>query len=133
MNLIESVESEYTKTDIPNFGPGDLVRVNTRIREGAKERIQAYEGTVIRRSNGGLSETFTVRRVAYHGEGSERTFPVHSPNIESVQVIRYGAIRPSKIVHRATVDGIESSGVRLSGQLYGQTSYGTLRIKLLDR
>ncbi len=98
MNLIESVESEYTKTDIPNFGPGDLVRVNTRIREGAKERIQAYEGTVIRRSNGGLSETFTVRRVAY-GEGSERTFPVHSPNIESVQVIRYGAIRRAKLYY----------------------------------
>ncbi len=98
MNLIESVESEYTKTDIPNFGPGDLVRVNTRIREGSKERIQAYEGTVIRRSNGGLRETFTVRRVAY-GEGSERTFPAHSPNIESVQIIRYGAIRRAKLYY----------------------------------
>ena len=65
MNLIESVESEYTKPIFLIFGPGDLVRVNTLIREGAKERIQAYEGTVIRRSNGGLSETFTVRRVAY--------------------------------------------------------------------
>jgi large subunit ribosomal protein L19 len=98
MNLIESVESEYAKTDIPNFGPGDLVRVNTLIREGSKERIQAYEGTVIRRSNGGLSETFTVRRVAY-GEGSERTFPAHSPNIESIQVIRYGAIRRAKLYY----------------------------------
>ena len=98
MNLIESVESEHIKADIPDFAPGDLVRVNTRIREGSKERIQAYEGTVIRRSNGGLSETFTVRRVAY-GEGSERTFPSHSPNIESIQIIRYGAIRRAKLYY----------------------------------
>jgi large subunit ribosomal protein L19 len=98
MNLIESVESEYIKDDIPNFGPGDLVRVNTRIREGKKERIQAYEGTVIRRSHRGLSETFTVRRVAY-GEGSERTFPLHSPNVESIQVVRYGAVRRAKLYY----------------------------------
>ena len=61
MNLIESVENQYMKSDIPNFGPGDVVKVNTRIREGQKERIQAYEGTVIRRNHGGLKETFTVR------------------------------------------------------------------------
>ena len=98
MNLIESVESEYMKADFPDFGPGDLVRVNTRIREGKKERIQAYEGTVIRRSHSGLGETFTVRRVAY-GEGSERTFPLHSPNIESVKVIRHGAVRRAKLYY----------------------------------
>jgi large subunit ribosomal protein L19 len=98
MNLLESVESQYTKTNIPDFGPGDLVRVNTRIREGTKERVQAYEGTVIQRSHSGLRETFTVRRVAY-GEGSERTFPLHSPNIESIQVIRYGAVRRAKLYY----------------------------------
>jgi large subunit ribosomal protein L19 len=98
MNLIESVESEFMKNSFPDFGPGDLVRVNTRIREGKKERIQAYEGTVIRRANGGLSETFTVRRVAY-GEGSERTFPLHSPNIESIQVLRHGAVRRAKLYY----------------------------------
>ena len=92
MNLIESVESEYMKEGFPEFAPGDMVRVNTKIREGEKERVQAYEGTVIRRSHGGLSETFTVRRVAF-GEGSERTFPLHSPNIESIEVLRYGAVR----------------------------------------
>ena len=98
MNLIESVESKYVKDDIPNFGPGDLVTVNTRIREGKKERTQAYEGTVIRRTQGGLSSTFTVRRVAY-GEGIERTFPLHSPNIESIKVIRYGAVRRAKLYY----------------------------------
>ncbi|MCZ6677780.1 MAG: 50S ribosomal protein L19 [Candidatus Poribacteria bacterium] len=98
MNLIESVESQYVKTDIPDFSPGDLVRVNTRIREGRKERLQAYEGTVIRRSHSGLRQTFTVRRVAY-GEGSERTFPLHSPNIESIQVVRHGAIRRAKLYY----------------------------------
>jgi large subunit ribosomal protein L19 len=98
MNLIESVESKYVKDDIPNFGPGDTVRVNTLIREGKKERTQAYEGTVIRRTQGRLSSTFTVRRVAY-GEGIERTFPLHSPNIESIQVIRYGAVRRAKLYY----------------------------------
>ena len=98
MNLIESVESQYTKTEIPDFGPGDLVRVNTRIREGTKERVQAYEGTVIRRSHSGLSETVTVRRVAY-GEGSERIFLLHSPNTESIQVVRYGAVRRAKLYY----------------------------------
>ena len=98
MNLIESVESEFMRDGFPNFGPGDVVKVNTRIREGEKERIQGYEGTVIRRSHGGLRETFTVRRMAY-GEGSERTFPLHSPNIESIQVVRYGAVRRAKLYY----------------------------------
>ena len=98
MNLIESVESEYIKEGFPEFAPGDMVRVNTKIREGEKERVQAYEGTVIRRSHGGLSETFTVRRVAF-GEGSERTFPLHSPNIESIEVLRYGAVRRAKLYY----------------------------------
>jgi large subunit ribosomal protein L19 len=98
MNLIESVESRYVKEVVPEFSPGDVVKVNTRIREGTKERIQAYEGTVIRRSHSGLSETFTVRRVAY-GEGSERTFPLHSPNIDSIQVVRYGAVRRAKLYY----------------------------------
>ncbi len=98
MNLIESVESEYMKSDIPEFGPGDVVRVNTLIGEGEKKRIQAYEGTVIRRAHGGLRATFTVRRVAF-GEGSERTFPLHSPNIDSIQVVRYGAVRRAKLYY----------------------------------
>lgn len=98
MNLIESVESQYLKSDIPEFGPGDVVKVNTRIREGQKERIQAYEGTVIRRAHSGARATFTVRRVAF-GTGSERTFPLHSPNIDSIQVVRYGAVRRAKLYY----------------------------------
>ena len=98
MNLIEFVENQHLKSAIPEFGPGDVVRVNTRIREGQKERIQAYEGTVIRRAHGGLRETFTVRRVAF-GTGSERTFPLHSPNIESISIVRYGAVRRAKLYY----------------------------------
>ena len=98
MNLIESVESQYMKSEIPEFGSGDVVKVNTRIREGQKERIQTYEGTVIRRAHGGLRSTFTVRRVAF-GAGSERTFPLHSPNIESIQVVRYGAVRRARLYY----------------------------------
>lgn len=112
MNLIESVESQYTKTSVPDFGPGDLVRVNTRIREGQKVRTQAYEGTVLRRSHSGLSATFTVRRVAY-GEGSERTFPLHSPNIESIEVLRYGAVRRAKLYY---LRGRTGRGTRIREQ-----------------
>jgi len=98
MNLLESVENEYIRTDELNFGVGDLIRVNNRIREGTKERIQAYEGTVIRNRDRGLSSTFTVRRLAY-GTGSERTFPLHSPNIESIQIIRHGGVRRAKLYY----------------------------------
>ena len=100
MNLIESIESEYMKKSeyIPDFSPGDLVRVNTKVVEGNKERTQAFEGTVIRRRHGGLNETFTVRRLSY-GVGTERTFPLHSPNIESIDVLRRGAVRRAKLYY----------------------------------
>jgi len=99
MNLIESVESEYMKSEyIPDFSPGDSVRVNIKVVEGNKERIQAFEGTVIRRHHGGLNETFTVRKLSY-GVGTERTFPLHSPNIESIEVLRRGAVRRAKLYY----------------------------------
>ena len=100
MNLIESIESEYMKNkdDIPDFGPGDRVRVYIRVVEGNKERAQMFEGTVIRRANKGLSETFTVRRVSF-GVGIERTFPLHSPRIEKIEVVRYGAVRRAKLYY----------------------------------
>ena len=100
MNLIESVESTQMKKteDIPDFAPGDLVRVNTKVIEGDKERIQAFEGTVIRRHHRGLSETFTVRRISY-GVGAERTFPLHSPNIDSIDILRRGAVRRAKLYY----------------------------------
>jgi len=100
MNLIESVESEQLKKteEIPDFSPGDLVRVRMRVVEGEKERTQAFEGTVIRRRHRGLSETFTVRRLSY-GVGVERTFPLHSPYVESIDVLRKGSVRRAKLYY----------------------------------
>ena len=96
--LVSAIEQEYLKTNIPDFRAGDTIRVNTLIREGQKERIQAYEGTVIRRLDRGIKSTFTVRRLAY-GTGSERTFPLHSPNIGSISVVRRGAVRRAKLYY----------------------------------
>jgi large subunit ribosomal protein L19 len=106
MNLIESIESEYMKKTeyIPDFSSGDLVRVNTKVVEGNKERIQAFEGTVIRRRHGGLNETFTVRKLSY-GVGTERTFPLHSPNIESIEILRRGAVRRAKLYYLRKLTG----------------------------
>ena len=98
MDLVNIVEQEQLKKDIPNFQPGDTIRVNTRIREGQKERIQAYEGTVIKRLDRGIRSTFTVRRLAY-GTGSERTFPLHSPNIQSITVVRRCVVRRAKLYY----------------------------------
>lgn len=98
MDLVNIVEQEQLKKDIPNFQPGDTIRVNTRIREGQKERIQAYEGTVIKRLDRGIRSTFTVRRLAY-GTGSERTFPLHSPNIQSISIVRRGVVRRAKLYY----------------------------------
>jgi large subunit ribosomal protein L19 len=106
MNLIETIESEYMKKPeyIPDFSSGDLVRVNTKVVEGNKERIQAFEGTVICRRHGGLNETFTVRKLSY-GVGTERTFPLHSPNIESIEVLRRGAVRRAKLYYLRKLTG----------------------------
>lgn len=98
MDLIRSIELEHMRKDIPNFSVGDRVRVNTRIIEGDKERIQPFEGVVIARKHGGLSETFTVRRVTY-GEGVERTFPLHSPLIQSIEILSRGAVRRAKLYY----------------------------------
>ena len=98
MNLIESVESEFMKPEIPEFAPGDVVRVHTKVVEGNKERIQVFEGTVIRRAHRGLNETFTVRRISY-GIGTERTFPLHSPRVDRIEVVRRGAVRRAKLYY----------------------------------
>ena len=92
MNKIEAFASEQLKTEVPVFNIGDTVRIANKIKEGSRERIQMFEGVVIARRNGGISETFTVRRVSY-GCGVEKTFPIHSPNVVSVEVIRYGKVR----------------------------------------
>lgn len=98
MNKLEVFASEQLKETVPSFNIGDTVRVHNRIKEGTRERIQMYEGTVIARHGGGISETFTVRRVAY-GCGVEKTFPIHSPNVAKVEVIRNGKVRRAKLYY----------------------------------
>lgn len=95
---IKALEQEQLREDIPEFAIGDTVRVNVKVVEGTRERIQAFEGTVIARKNGSVRETFTVRRVSY-GIGVERTFPIHSPRVESVKVTRRGKVRRAKLYY----------------------------------
>lgn len=98
MTKIEAFANEQLKDNVPAFNVGDTVRVHNRIKEGTRERIQMYEGTVIARHGGGISETFTVRRIAY-GVGVEKTFPIHSPNVVAVDVIRQGKVRRAKLYY----------------------------------
>ena len=96
MDLIKLIESEQIKKDIPEFNVGDTVKVFVKVVEGARERLQAFEGFVLKRQGGGLTENFTVRRVAY-GVGVERTFPIHSPRIDRIEVVRKGKGRRAKL------------------------------------
>ena len=98
MNLLTAMTNEQLKTEVPQFNVGDTVKVHNLVKEGAKERIQIFEGTVIAKRNGGISETFTVRRVAY-GCGVEKTFPLHSPNVAKIDVIRRGKVRRAKLFY----------------------------------
>ena len=98
MNKIEAFTNEQLKKDLPLVRVGENVRVYNRIKEGNRERIQLFEGTVISKHGGGISETFTVRRVSY-GCGVEKTFPIHSPNVEKVEIIRVGKIRRAKLYY----------------------------------
>lgn len=98
MEIIKAIENEQIKKDIPNFQPGDTVRVHVKVVEGSRERIQAFEGVVIAKKGGGLTETFTVRRVSY-GVGVERTFPIHSPRIDKIDVLRRGKVRRAKLYY----------------------------------
>lgn len=98
MNKLEVFANEQLKETVPSFNIGDTVRIHNRIKEGARERIQMFEGTVIARHGGGIGETFTVRRVAY-GCGVEKTFPLHSPNVVAVDVIRRGKVRRAKLYY----------------------------------
>lgn len=98
MDLIKALTEEQLKEEIPQVKVGDTVRVHNRIVEGSKSRIQIYEGTVIAKRGGGISETFTVRRISY-GVGVEKTFPIHSPNVEKVETIRRGKVRRAKLYY----------------------------------
>ena len=96
MDVMNAIAQEYVKSDIPEFGIGDTVKVHIKIKEGARERIQIFEGFILKRQNGGLGETFTVRRIA-SGVGVEKTFPLHSPRIDKIEVIRSADVRRAKL------------------------------------
>ncbi|MDR0854449.1 MAG: 50S ribosomal protein L19 [Clostridiales Family XIII bacterium] len=95
-NLINSITEEYLRTDIPEFGVGDTLKVHIKIKEGARERIQIFEGFVLKIQNGGVSRTFTVRRIA-SGVGVEKTFPINSPKIDKIEVVKHGDVRRAKL------------------------------------
>ena len=98
MDLIKAFTNEQLKKEVPELKIGDTVRVHNKIKEGTRERIQLFEGTIIARHGGGISETFTVRRISY-GVGVEKTFPVHSPNVEKVETVRHGKVRRAKLYY----------------------------------
>ncbi|MDQ1913265.1 50S ribosomal protein L19 [Paenibacillus sp. GD4] len=98
MNLIQEITKEQLRQDIPSFRPGDTLKVHVKVIEGSRERIQLFEGVVIKRRGGGISETFTVRKISY-GVGVERTFPINSPKIDKIEVARRGKVRRAKLYY----------------------------------
>ena len=104
MNIIEQIEKENLKGSVPEFNVGDTVKVSFKVIEGTKERILAFEGIVIARKNSGIRETFTVRRVSY-GIGVERTFPLHSPKVADIKVVRRGKVRRAKLYYLRDLTG----------------------------
>lgn len=109
MDLLREVTQEYLRDDMPAFRPGDSVKVHVRLKEGEKERIQVFEGLVIARKHGGVSETFTVRKIS-SGIGVERTFPLHSPSIAKVEVARRGRVRRAKLYY---IRGLRGKAARI--------------------
>lgn len=103
-NIITEITKDQLRSDLPSFKPGDTVKVHVKIVEGTRERIQLFEGVVIKRRGGGISETFTVRKISY-GVGVERTFPVHTPKIAQLEVIRKGKVRRAKLYYLRNLRG----------------------------
>jgi len=104
MGIMQDIEREYIRTDLPEFNPGDTVRIKVRIKEGTKERLQPFEGVVIRKHSSGVRGTFTVRKVSY-GIGVERIFPINSPSIHSMKVLRSGRVRRAKLYYLRDLKG----------------------------
>ncbi len=104
MHQTEALDMDSMKSDIPDFRPGDTVKVHVRVVEGSRERVQVFQGVVIRRQNGGVSETFTVRKVSF-GVGVERTFPLHAPTIAKLEVESYGDVRRAKLYYLRDLHG----------------------------
>lgn len=130
MNIIAELEQEQiaeiaAKRAVPEFSPGDTLRVNVRVTEGNRERVQAYEGVCIARKGGGLNESFTVRKISY-GEGVERVFPIYSPMIDSIDVVRRGKVRRAKLYYLRSRRG-------KSARIAESTSVRTKRLNDADR
>jgi large subunit ribosomal protein L19 len=104
-NLIDTITSQQLKSDLPAFGPGDTVRVSLKVVEGNRERTQVFEGVVMRVRGGGINANFTVRRIASHGVGVERTFPLHSPRVEKIEVVRRGSVRRAQLYYLRGLTG----------------------------
>ncbi len=104
MNKTDLIEKPFLRSDIPDFRPGDTVKVHVRVVEGSRERVQVFQGVVIRRQNGGLRETFTVRKISF-GVGVERTFPLHSPSIAKIELVSRGAVRRAKLYYLRELRG----------------------------
>jgi len=102
--LIEELTQEQLRSDIPAFRPGDTVRVHAKVVEGTRERIQIFEGVVIARKGAGISETYTVRKIS-NGIGVERTFPIHTPRVDKIEVVRYGKVRRAKLYYLRALQG----------------------------
>ena len=98
MNLLQALTSQYMKPELPEMNVGDTVRVHVKLKEGSRERVQVFEGTIIAKKHGGIEETITVRRISY-GVGCEKVFPVHAPNIVNVETVRHGKVRRAKLYY----------------------------------
>lgn len=109
LSLVDKITQSQLRNDIPDFKPGDTVKVNVRIREGEKSRIQVFEGVCVDRSNGGIGASFTVRKIS-SGIGVQRTFPLHSPIIEKIEVVRYGKVRRAKLSY---LKGLSAKNARI--------------------
>jgi large subunit ribosomal protein L19 len=103
-NLIQEITREQLRTDLPSFRPGDTLKVHVKVKEGTRERIQVFEGIVIRIRGGGISETYTVRKIS-NGVGVERTFPLHSPRVDKIEVMRRGKVRRAKLYYLRNLKG----------------------------
>lgn len=117
-NIIQQLEAEQIKKDLPEFAPGDTVIVNIKVKEGERERVQAFEGVVIAKRNRGVNSAFTVRKIS-HGEGVERVFPLHSPLIDSIVVKRRGAVRRAKLYYLRKLSG---RAARIKEKLFSSNS-----------
>lgn len=105
MNILDEIVQEQLRPNLPDFGPGDTLRVSVRVVEGDRERLQDFEGVCIRQHSGGINETFTLRRIASHGIGVERTFLLHSPRLDNIKVMRRGKVRRAKLYHLRGLSG----------------------------